>query len=178
MRKFNVLSIIYLLIICLVIVMIGCSNSNNLSTKDDPTGNFNSVTTNVVNTYDTININQCVYNINSLSVYQLNDKYKIIIEKYNGQKTVSFTNDREAIDTVDIELQDIDDLSMFLGMNINEVKQQLGEVHVDIGSGFYIPSYVTSDAYLVSFRLEEDGVIDYVIKRDIFNGNVVERVSK
>lgn len=61
-------------------------------------------------------------------------------------------------------------------MSIDELKQKLGEIHADVGSGFYIPAYITEDGFLVCFDLENDIVYE-VIKRDILTNMVVERVS-
>ena len=61
-------------------------------------------------------------------------------------------------------------------MNFNELKEKIGQPHVDIGSGFYIPAYITEDAYLICFELENDNIFE-VIKRDLLTNKIVDRVS-
>lgn len=63
-----------------------------------------------------------------------------------------------------------------MNVNFNEPTEEIGQPHVDVGSGFYIPAYVTEDANLVCFELENEIVIE-VIQRDLFTNKIVDRVS-
>lgn len=63
-----------------------------------------------------------------------------------------------------------------MNVNFNELTEEIGQPHVDVGSGFYIPAYVTEDANLVCFELENEIVIE-VIQRDLFINKIVDRVS-
>jgi hypothetical protein len=63
-----------------------------------------------------------------------------------------------------------------LNVNFNELTEEIGQPHVDVGSGFYIPAYVTEDANLVCFELENELVIE-VIQLDLFTNKIVDRVS-
>lgn len=63
-----------------------------------------------------------------------------------------------------------------MNVNFNELTEELGQPHVDVGSGFYIPAYVTEDANLVCFELENELVIE-VIQLDLFTNKIVDRVS-
>ena len=58
-----------------------------------------------------------------------------------------------------------------------EQKENLGEAHADIESGFYIPAYITEDGYLICFELE-DNVVCEMIKRDLLTNVIVERLSQ
>ena len=68
------------------------------------------------------------------------------------------------------------DISQFLNVNFNELTEEIGQPHVDVGSGFYIPAYVTEDANLVCFELENELVIE-AIQLDLFTNKIVDRVS-
>lgn len=63
-----------------------------------------------------------------------------------------------------------------MNVNFNELTEEIGQPHVDVGSGFYIPAYVTEDANLVCFELENELVIE-VIQLDLFINKIVDRVS-
>lgn len=63
-----------------------------------------------------------------------------------------------------------------MNVNFNELTEEIGQPHVDVGSGFYIPAYVTEDANLVCFELENELVIE-VIQLDLFTNKIVDRVS-
>ena len=63
-----------------------------------------------------------------------------------------------------------------MNVNFNELTEEIGQPHVDVGSGFYIPAYVTEDANLVCFELENELVIE-VIQLDLFKNKIVVRVS-
>lgn len=115
--------------------------------------------------------------LNSLSVFRIDNIYKVVIEE-NGviQKTVEFSPDRKSHNAQGLTLIKNEDISLYLDMSIDELKQKLGEIHADVGSGFYIPAYITEDGFLVCLDLENDIVYE-VIKRDILTNMVVERVS-
>ena len=63
-----------------------------------------------------------------------------------------------------------------MNVNFNELTEEIGQPHVDVGSGFYIPAYVTEDVNLVCFELENELVIE-VIQLDLFTNKIVDRVS-
>lgn len=63
-----------------------------------------------------------------------------------------------------------------MNVDFNELTEEIGQPHVDVGSDFYIPVYVTEDANLVCFELENEIVIE-VIQLDLFTNKIVDRVS-
>lgn len=63
-----------------------------------------------------------------------------------------------------------------MNVDFNELTEEIGQPHVDVGSDFYIPAYVTEDANLVCFELENEIVIE-VIQLDLFTNKIVDRVS-
>ena len=115
--------------------------------------------------------------INALSVYQISENYLITID--NGdiiQKLVEFSPDRKCYRIQGFDLIKNDDMNQFLNINFNQLIEKNGQPHVDVGSGFYIPAYVTEDANLICFELENEIVIE-VIKRDLLTNKIVDRVS-
>lgn len=123
------------------------------------------------------NMNTPHYTMNALSVYNDKSNYMIVIENESVvQKLVEFSPERKSIRTHGIDLVKCDDLNRLLGMDIAKLKEELGQPHVDVGSGFYIPAYITDEAYLICFELE-DGIVFEVIKRDLLTSDIVTRVS-
>ena len=62
-----------------------------------------------------------------------------------------------------------------IGNALNDVENAFGEYHVDIGSGGFMPSYVTDDGYLITFSVDRDtNVVEHVGKTDLFSGESVE----
>lgn len=115
--------------------------------------------------------------INALSVYEISENFLITIDDGNIiQKTVEFTHDRKCHRIQGFDLIKNCDVNQFLNTNFNELTEKIGQPHVDIGSGFYIPAYVTEDANLICFELENEIVIE-VIKRDLLTNKIVDRVG-
>lgn len=115
--------------------------------------------------------------INALSAYEISENYLIIIDDGSMiQKLVEFSFEREYCRVEGLDLIKNDDINKFLNMNFNKLKEEIGQPHVDVGSGFYIPAYVTEDANLICFELENEIVFE-VIKRDLLTNKIVDRVS-
>lgn len=115
--------------------------------------------------------------INVLSVYKVNENYLIIVADGEiVQKLVEFSSDRKCRRIQGFDLVNNSDISQFLNVDFNELTEEISQPHVDVGSGFYIPAYVTEDANLVCFELENEIVIE-VIQRDLFTNKIVDRVS-
>lgn len=122
-------------------------------------------------------MNTPYYTMNALSAYNVKSNYIIVIENESVVlKQVEFSPERKIIRTHGIDLVKCEDLNRLLGMDIAKLKEELGQPHVDVGSGFYIPAYITDDAYLICIELEDDIVFE-VIKRDLLTSNIVARVS-
>ena len=89
---------------------------------------------------------------------------------------VEFSSDRKCRRIQGFDLVNNSDISQFLNVDFNELTEEISQPHVDVGSGFYIPAYITEDANLVCFELENEIVIE-VIQRDLFTNKIVDRVS-
>lgn len=115
--------------------------------------------------------------INTLSVYKINENYLITIDDCDIiQKLVEFSSDRKCRRIQGLSLIKNNDINQFLNVNFNKLTEEIGQPHVDIGSGFYIPAYITEDANLICFELENEIVIE-VIQRDLLTNKIVNRVS-
>lgn len=111
------------------------------------------------------------------SLYKVNENYLIIVADGEiVQKLVEFSSDRKCRRIQGSDLVNNSDISQFLNVDFNELTEEIGQPHVDVGSGFYIPAYVTEDANLVCFELENELVIE-VIQLDLFTNKIVDRVS-
>lgn len=112
---------------------------------------------------------------NFLCVYQTDGMYRVVInENETDEKSVEFSADRECLSAQGLNLIKTEEIGEFLGKDWTMIEAQLGKFHVDVGSGFYIPSYITEDGYLISFWLEKDDKICQVMKRDLITGTVVQ----
>lgn len=102
--------------------------------------------------------------------------YTIVVEK-NGeaQKIVEFSSDRKCCTVQGLVLVKDEDINRYLDKSLNELTEKFGEVHADIGSGFYIPAYITENGYLIYFEVENDVVYE-VMKRDLLTDVIVERL--
>ena len=115
--------------------------------------------------------------LNSIIVYKKSDIFIVVVEK-NGlvDKIVEFSSKRNSLHVEGLSLLQIDNINQYLNKDVDEIINNLGEIHADIGSGFYIPSYITSDAYLISFVIEDHKIVE-VIKRDLLSNTIVEQFS-
>lgn len=119
-----------------------------------------------------------ILSLSTLSVFQTDDLYTVIIEKNEADKiVVEFTADRECHSVQSLNLVKYGELNQYLGKNLNELEAQFGKVHTDVGSGFYIPSYITEDGYLLSFVVEDD-IAAAVLKRDLLTGEITESIPQ
>ena len=92
-------------------------------------------------------------------------------DKDQAQKQIVFSSDRQCLYKQGMELVGNMDFAEFLDGEFADVTDKLGQPHTDIGSGFYIPSYITEDAYLISFYVEDEK-ISKIVKRDLLTGKV------
>lgn len=114
--------------------------------------------------------------LNTLSVFQTSNMYTVVIGgNEKDKKIVEFSSDRECLSVQGLVLVKHGELNQYLGKTLIELESQYGKVHADVGSGFYIPSYITEDGYLLSFVVEDDIAVA-VLKRDLLTGVITERL--
>lgn len=113
----------------------------------------------------------------NLNMYKISDTYLVVIRDHHTiAKTVEFSRDRLPSNVVGLKLEKVADLQAFLGKSIEEIKQTMGEIHAETGNGFYIPSYITKDGYLIKLWIE-DGVVAHASKIDLLSGEGIEWYS-
>ncbi|MDR0889222.1 MAG: hypothetical protein LBM28_01070 [Oscillospiraceae bacterium] len=124
------------------------------------------------------NYAECIFSMNRLNVYQSEDVYHVVIESgYGGlDRSITFDARRNANDPKGITPIACGDISKWLGKTMREVEEEYGEIEVELGSGLYLPGYITTDAYLLTFSPDgQEGKIEMVSKTDLFSGEVSER---
>ena len=157
--------IVSLLLIIIIIFFFGCTNSLSFEVGAQ---------------MSKINCEHTPYiTMNALSVYKNNGNYWIVISDAEGivQKLIEFSPERKIGKVQGLDLLKSEDINLFLNMDIAELREKYGQPHVDIGSGFYIPAYITQDAYLICLELENDIVVE-VVKRDILTNNIVDHIGQ
>lgn len=155
---------IFIVLLLMILTLSGCKKNTDIQIGDSMTK---------------INNQQPLFIfLNSLSVFQTDNTYTIVVEK-NGvaQKIVEFSPDRKCRTAQGLTLVKNEDINQYLDMSLNELKEKFGEVHADIGSGFYVPAYITEDGYLICFEVENDIVYE-VIKRDLLTDVIVEHLTQ
>lgn len=106
--------------------------------------------------------------LGTLTAEKAQNKYIIKISQAGEkEKYVYFSDEREILKTKRVEPLKEENIQIHVGMKFADVTVQYGEPHADIGSGFYIPAYVTEDAYLISIQVNSDGIISRVAKKDL-----------
>ena len=117
-----------------------------------------------------------VYNDFFLQVYFREGIYTVTIQENDVVvKGAQYSEDRNAVQTSGLKLIRAEDISRYLGKSLVEAELTLGRHHVDIGSGMYMPAYLTCDGYLIVFSVDmDDRQIIHVGKMDLFTGESVE----
>ena len=120
---------------------------------------------------------QLITSLNALSVYKNGENYLIIVENGDNQKLAEFSPDRICKCYKGIKPISDADVYQFLNIDFEQVTEKYGQPHVDVGSGFCIPAYVTENANLICLEVE-NGIVVGVIKRDLFTNQIVDRADK
>ena len=119
------------------------------------------------------NLPEPQYRYNSVSVYLLDEDYFVVLEDYTDhgviKRGVKYTAERTCKEKENINLISNYDSERFVDMPFDEVTQMLGQPHCDFGSGQYIPSYATEDAFLLCMIVNNKIVVD-VFKIDLLTG--------
>lgn len=149
---------IIILLVVISVLFSGCGNSFEIKIGDN---------------MDIVNDNYSPYLLlNSLYGYNINNNYVFIIVDCNiVKKLVEFSADRKVVSSYNLDLISSDDFNKYLGININKLIEVFNQPHVDIGSGFYLPSYITNDANLITFDFKDETVYG-VTKRDLLTNRV------
>ena len=119
---------------------------------------------------------QPLYNAYPIKVFYDEQVYTIVILKNdNVIKGVQYSTNRIPCNTVGLDLISHGEISSYLGITIDDVEADLGKYHIDIGSGGFLPSYLTEDGYLLVFSVNRSTkVVERVGTIDLFTGESVE----
>lgn len=118
------------------------------------------------------------FKVNSLSVYKIDkDCVAVISDTDKIQKYAKYSPNRKPETCDGLNLMGNCELKQFLNMKSDEVEKLIGKPHTDIGSGFCIPAYLTSDAYIVCFEIE-NGSVNGVFKMDLFTNQISEHIKR
>ena len=113
------------------------------------------------------------YRHNSVSVYLVDEDYFVVLEDYTDhgviKRWVKYTAERTCKEKENLKLIPNYDSERFVDMPFDEVTQMLGQPHCDYGSGQYIPSYATEDAYLLCMIVNNE-IVTGVFKLDLVTG--------
>ena len=160
----TVMKKIIIVLLLIVLFLSGCKNNSDIRIGDSMSEINNQQTPFIF--------------LNSLSVFRTNNTYTIVVEKSGtAQKIAEFSSDRKCRTVQGLALVKNEDINWYLGKSLYELKEEFGEVHADIGSGFYIPAYITENGYLICFEVENDIVYE-VVKRDLLTDVIVDRLPQ
>lgn len=153
---------IIIVLLLIVLTLSGCKNSFNIRVDDSMA---------------MINNQQAPFIfLNSLYVFRTSKTYTIVVEKNRvAQKIVEFSSDRKCRTVQGLTLVKNEDINQYLNKSLNELEDKFGEAHADIGSGFYVPAYITENGYLIYFEVENDNVYE-IVKRDLLTDVIVDRL--
>ena len=123
-----------------------------------------------------INNGTLLCNMYPVKVYLTNDCYCAAVF-VNGKpvKGAEFSKSRQPVFTAGLDLVNIPDIQCYLGKTLTDIEKEFSSFHVDIGSGGFMPSYLTEEGYLVIFSVNRSTkVVERVGKVDLFTGESVE----
>ena len=113
----------------------------------------------------------------TLYVYKTNDGYKVYRYDNNHLSgTVRLDSDGSILRTWKTKLVQIDDPASLIGQSLTDITAQYGPPHTDIGSGFYIPAYITEDAQLIALHEDGENNIFMIIVLDLCTNTVVDKI--
>lgn len=114
-----------------------------------------------------ITYDEKIVEFNTLIVIRQEEKFIVLIhDGKNILKKVEFNAGRSVLNCEQIVLKEDVEINKYFNRPFKELVKCFGEEHTDIGSGFYLPSYVTTDGYLLVFSVES-GIISNVSKIDL-----------
>lgn len=106
----------------------------------------------------------------SLTAIEEDNVYIITISTVGEKdKTIHFSETRKILKAKGIKPLKTEEIQIFEGMDMAAVIEQYGEPHADTGSGLYIPSYITQEAYLIQVLLDKENKVREIIKEDLIN---------
>ncbi len=99
----------------------------------------------------------------------------VILRNFTVEKAVEYTPDRSVCYTKGLKPVSNIEIKPYLGHTLDQVEDDLGKYHVNIGSGHFMPSYLTKDGYLIIFTVDwQTNIVEHSAKMDLFTGEAIE----
>lgn len=100
--------------------------------------------------------------LNTINIYKDEEQFVGVVSDFKEVLgVVLFTADRKLLYSEGLKPIACDDkMEQFIGKSIDEIEEEFGEIHCDIGSGFFIPAYITDHATILIFQIENEFVIN------------------
>lgn len=150
MRKMKALCVL-IAVIVLLAALLGCSGQSSSKEKGE-----------------------LLYERSGLSTYKVNENFRVCIRQNDfSVGEVEFSSNRAVVHVKSIKLIPSDSKPSFVNKSLATIEEMFGPPHVDVGSGFYIPAYITEDAYLISVYLTEEDMVYQTVVRDLLTNEVV-----
>lgn len=163
---------IWIYILALVLgLMLLCGCGDNVDTSTDT----ETETETEVADSETQN-DEIIISSDTLNVLKKNGQF---IVKISEEKEVIFDSQRNAVEIKGIELKEINNIYSYLGKEYDKINMTLGTRHLDAKDAQkkYYPSYITKDAYLISFVANERDDIYKVQKTDLLTNELVDEAE-
>ena len=102
-----------------------------------------------------------VLQLNTLCTYKKAGGF-IISYQTNNEKSeiILFSDNRTLISNTSYILEQSIDFDGCIGNKFSDIMQKLGPHYIDIGSGLFLPSYITDNGILISFVVQDGYITD------------------
>lgn len=108
----------------------------------------------------------------TLRVFQTHSGYHVyLLDGKRIHGSICFSADGQLLDCWNVKPITEDNSATFLEKHINEIAAQYGAPHADVGSGFYIPAYISEDARLIILYTDES-VVNKIVVKDLITDAV------
>ena len=116
-----------------------------------------------------------IYSSFGLSVYSVEDDCEFILDNPYPFPSgyVHFDANNHPDRAKGIQTIPTDALQQYLGIKRDVVEHQIGFPHADLGSGLYIPTYISDDAHLVFFLYDRNDTVMRIVKYDPLSNRIV-----
>ena len=110
------------------------------------------------------------FGMGAILVFKDGQNYTVTISDYTSIVGVAtFDAEGKLLYSKDINLISAENMAQFDGKSFDEVEKQFGKEHIDIGSGGYIPAYITDSATIIIMSVDGD-IVSMISSMDIITG--------
>ena len=132
---------------------------------------------------DSIDKAKDVYNssyisLNALQVFKDEGRYVLAVEGNRGISGIAvFSSEGRLLYSEKLVPINDENIKRFCGESVYELEKQYGKIHCDIGSGFYLPAYITNHATIIFFEIRND-TVERFFSMDIITKETTEVCSE